>query len=142
MWLRMRKSSGRKRQVWPFQCTPAPPTPLPGRKLPHLRIGSAVCDGIVAHGQRFLLRPQEDIVAHRIAQFVRRGADVEIGGGVAPRPALDGDDLEAGARQFIGEDRSGPAETDDDDILAGQTAGHQFCPSQAGRPCMRTGGSV
>jgi glycosyltransferase involved in cell wall biosynthesis len=37
---------GRKRQVWPFQCTPAPPTPLPGKKLPHFRIGSAVCEGL------------------------------------------------------------------------------------------------
>ena len=26
---------------------PAPPTPLPGRKLPQLRIGSARCDGLL-----------------------------------------------------------------------------------------------
>jgi hypothetical protein len=26
----------------PFQCTSAPPTPVPGRKLPQRRIGSAV----------------------------------------------------------------------------------------------------
>ena len=77
----------------------------------------------------------------RIAQFVRRGADVEIGGGVAPRAALDRNDLEAGAREFERHDRSGPAETDDDDILAGKTAGHQFSP-HAGRPCIATGGSA
>src|SRR6266403_773212 len=116
MWLRMRKSSGRKRQVWPFQCTPAPPTPLPGRKLPHLRIGSAVCDGLF-----------------RIVSVSCRGrrktswrtADVEISGGVAPRAAFDRDDLEAGAGEFVSQDRSGPAETDDRDILAWETAGHQ-----------------
>src|SRR6202012_564189 len=29
---------------------------------------------VVAHGQRFLLRPQEDVVANPKAQFARRGA--------------------------------------------------------------------
>src|SRR5690606_16063911 len=32
----------RKRQVCPFQCTPAPPTPAPGLKEPRLRMGNAV----------------------------------------------------------------------------------------------------
>ena len=81
---------------------------------------------VVAHGQRFLLRTQEHVVTNRVAQLVRRGADVEIGGGVAPRAALDRDHFEAGARELVSQDRSGPAETDDDDILARETAGHQL----------------
>src|SRR5258706_5115140 len=36
-----------QRQVWPFQCTPAPPTPSPGRNDPNLRIGSASCEGLL-----------------------------------------------------------------------------------------------
>ena len=97
--------------------------------------------GVVAHGQRFLLRTQEDVVTHRIAQLVGGGADVEIAGGVAPRTALQRDDIQSKAGQFIGDDRAGPAKPDDDDILARKTAGHQRSP-QAGRPCKLTGGSV
>jgi hypothetical protein len=96
---------------------------------------------VVAHGQRFLFRAQEHVVANRIAQLVRRRADIEIGGRVAPRAALDRDHFEAGARKLVSQDRSGPAETDDDEILARETAGHQ-CPPQAGRPCRPTGGSA
>jgi hypothetical protein len=96
---------------------------------------------IVAHGQRFLPRAQEHVVAHGIAQFVRRGADVEISRGIAPRAAFDRNHFESGACQLIGQYRSGPAETDDGDILAWETAGHQRSP-QAERPCMPTGGSV
>jgi len=33
--------------VTPFQCTPAPPTPSPGRNEPSLRIGSAVSAGLL-----------------------------------------------------------------------------------------------
>ncbi len=35
------KSLGWNRHVWPFQCTPAPPIPVPGRNAPSWRIGSA-----------------------------------------------------------------------------------------------------
>jgi hypothetical protein len=42
LWLRAMKSEGRNRQVMPFQWMPAPPTPVPGRNEPSLRIGSAV----------------------------------------------------------------------------------------------------
>jgi hypothetical protein len=97
--------------------------------------------GVVPHRQRFLLRAQEDIVTNGVAQFICRGADVEVGSRIAPGAALDRDDFQPGAGKFISEDRSGPAETDDDDILARETAGHQFSP-HAGRPCMPTGGSV
>lgn len=81
-------------------------------------------------------------MTHAIAQFIGRGADIEIGGRVAPRTTLDRDDFKTGAGEFIGKDRSGPAQTDNDDILARQTASHQRSPVQAGRPCSPTGGSV
>ena len=96
---------------------------------------------VIPHRQRFLLRTQEDVMANAIAQLIGRGADVEIGRGVAPRAALDRDDVETGAGELQSENRSGPSETDDDDILAGETAGHQFSP-HAGRPCIATGGNV
>src|SRR5262249_15615943 len=115
--------------------------PIAGQKTPPFADRQRGLRGIVAHGQRFLLRAQEDIVAHGIAKFIRSGADVEIAGGIAPWATLDRNHVEAGMRQLVSEDRSGPAETDDDDILARKTAGHQR-PPQAGRPCILTGGSV
>ena len=39
--VRIVKSRGWKRHVWPFQCTPAPPRPVPGRNEPSCLIGSA-----------------------------------------------------------------------------------------------------
>src|SRR5262249_47444455 len=36
---------GSSRQVRPFQCAPAPPTPVPGRNEPQRRIGTAVSRG-------------------------------------------------------------------------------------------------
>src|SRR6202043_2494900 len=38
---------GQKAPGLPVPVQAAPPTPLPGRKLPHWRIGSAVCDGLL-----------------------------------------------------------------------------------------------
>ena len=112
-----------------------------GKKAAPLANGQRGLRRIVPHGQRLLPRAEEDVMADSVAQFVRRAADVEIGGGVAPRAAFDRDDLEAGAGEFVSQDRSGPAETDDRDILARETAGHQRSP-QARRPCMPTGGSA
>jgi hypothetical protein len=36
------KSATCARKLWPFQCTKEPPRPVPGKKLSHRRIGSAV----------------------------------------------------------------------------------------------------
>src|SRR5499427_10106798 len=45
MWLRRLWSVGSSRHVTPFQCAPAPPTPMPGRNEPSRRIGRAVSPG-------------------------------------------------------------------------------------------------
>ena len=80
--------------------------------------------GIVAERHRHLRRPQKKLVLQAIAQFVLRVGNRKVGRGVAPRAALDGDDVEPGIGEFVGENRAGPAEADDDHILAGKLARH------------------
>ena len=105
-----------------------------------MRIGSAVWLRVVAEGQRLLRRAQEQLVADAIAQLVRRVGGREVGGGVAPGAALDRDDVQPGVGQLMGQDRAGPAEADDDDVLGGQLACAVIVPVQSGRPPMPTGG--
>ena len=82
---------------------------------------------LVAEGEGGLLRPQEQLVADAIAQFVGRIARRMVGRRVAPGAALDCNHIEAGLGKLVGHDRSGPAETDDDDVLCRQLAGHALC---------------
>ena len=76
--------------------------------------------GVVAERHRHLRRPQKQLVLEPIAQLVLRVGDRKIGRGVAPRAALDRDDVEARVGQFVGENGAGPAEPDDDDVFAGK----------------------
>ena len=59
-----------------------------------------------------------------IAQFVLRVGDRKIGRRIAPRTALDRDDVEACIGQLVGQNRAGPAQADDDDVFAGKFARH------------------
>ena len=95
----------------------------------------------VAHRQRFLRRLQEEFLTHAVAQFVGCRTDVEIGCRIPPRSALERHDVEPRPREFEREDRAGPAEPDDDHVLAGKTRAH-LETSQAGRPASETGGCV
>ena len=79
---------GRKRQIWPFQCTPPLPTPVPSRNEPRWRIGSASWLDVVADGERVVGDVLEQVVAPHVAQLVLREAGREIGRRVAPRAAL------------------------------------------------------
>ena len=114
-----------KRQVSPSQWTPAPPTPLPGLKRAELPDRQRRLAVVIAERQRALRRSLEQIEPHRIAQLVRRVTDVEGGGGVAPRTALDRDDVEPLVGELLREDRAGPAEADDHDVLCGQLRCHE-----------------
>ena len=96
---------------------------------------------MVAHGEGFLLGAQEHLLADGVAQLVGRGGDVEVGGGIAPGAALDGDDVEAGLGEFERHDRAGPAEADDDDVLLGQ-GGRVIWDAAWLRPARLTAGSV
>ena len=79
---------------------------------------------IVAHGHGFDRRGQEQALADGEAQLVLHIADVEIGGGVPPRPALDRHNIQAGGRQLLGENGAGPAQPHDDDVFLGKHARH------------------
>jgi hypothetical protein len=79
---------------------------------------------LVAERHRHLRRPQEQLVADAVAKLVLHVGDREVGGGVAPRAALDRNHIQARIRQFVGEDRSGPAESDNGNVLARKLSGH------------------
>jgi len=49
--------------------------------------------GIVAHRKGLLRRPQDEIEANAVAQFIRNKVDAEIARGVPPRTALQGHDV-------------------------------------------------
>ena len=57
--------------------------------------------GIVAKGHRGLRRPQEKFMLETVAPFVLSVGNGEIGRRVAPRTALDGDNVESGVGQFV-----------------------------------------
>jgi len=60
-----------------------------------LRIGSAVCDGLFRIVNVFLPRAQEDVMANRVTQFVRRGVPIlKSAAVIAPWAAFDRDDFE------------------------------------------------
>jgi len=72
-------------------------------------------------------------------------AEIAAGGGTAKAWKLDvadRDDIKAGLCKFVAEDRAGPAEPDDHDVLCRKLACHRYCLTvQSGRPMMLTGGS-
>ncbi len=59
-----------------------------------------------------------------IAQFVLGVGNGEIGRRVAPRTALDGDDVESGVGKLVRENGAGPSQANDDRILARKLARH------------------
>jgi hypothetical protein len=82
-------------------------------------------------------------VPDAITQLILRIVGRVLGGGVAPRTALDGDDVQPGIGELIRHDRASPAETDDGHIPAGQFPCHGCYPLRgvhSGRPPMLTGG--
>ena len=78
----------------------------------------------VAHGHRFDRRRQEQILADGVAQLVLHIADVEIGGCVAPWPALDRHDIQARRGELFAENGAGPAQPHDHDIFLGKHTRH------------------
>src|SRR5258707_5926841 len=112
-----------------------PPTTDRERGLVHL----------VAERKRSLVRSQEQLVANAVAQFVLHIARREISRRVAPRTALDGDDVEPFVGQFVRHDRTGPAEPDNDNVFFGESARHdrpqRVFGVHSARPAILTGGS-
>src|SRR5262245_58461379 len=79
---------------------------------------------LVAERERGLVRPQEQLVANAIAQFVLHVVWREIGRRIAPGTTLDGDDIEPFVGELVRHDRTGPAETDNDDVFFRKSARH------------------
>ena len=106
---------------------------------------------VVAERQRALRWALKQIEPHGVAQLIRCVADVEGGRGVAPRAALDGDDVEPMIGEFVAQNGAGPTETDDHHILRRQLCSHNENPmsktylepdaDQSLRPRIDTGGS-
>src|SRR3974390_256736 len=90
-----------QRQVWPLQCTAAPPTTSPGRNEPRRRIGSASCET--------LLRTVDGARAARLVGDVGQRMAVR---GRAHAAALKRHHLEAALRQLLRQNAAGPAEAD------------------------------
>ena len=85
--------------------------PLPDRQR---RLSVAV-----AERQRALRGLLKEIEPDPVAQLIGRVTDVEGGGRVAPRTALNRDDIEPLVGELLREDRAGPAEANDHDVLCG-----------------------
>src|ERR1700744_6259001 len=81
---------------------------------------------LVAKGEGGLLGPQKQLMANPIPQLVGHITRRIIRRGVAPGGTLDRDDVETGIGELVSENRTGPAEADDDDILRRQFARHSF----------------
>jgi hypothetical protein len=64
-------------------------------------------------------------VANAETQFVVHSRRLEVRHGVARRPALDADDLEAGGGEFLGEDRRRHADADRNHIDRLEAFGHR-----------------
>ena len=96
---------------------------------------------LVAERDGGLVGPQEQFVPDVVAQLVLRVGGREIGRRVAPRAALDRDDVEPFVGQFVREDRAGPAEPDDDHVFFGEDARHYRLGVHSARPARPTGGS-
>ena len=71
---------------------------------------------IVAERQRGLRGPQKQIMPDAEAQFILRHGRRKFRGRVAPRAALDRGNAQPCLAQFMGKDRPGPSEPDDDGI--------------------------
>src|SRR5579872_1192109 len=99
--LRISKSQGKKRHVTPFQCTPAPPRPSPGRNEPNCRIGGL--RAIVARGQRLARSVLNEPVAHGVGELVMDAWDLEVRRGVAVLAAFESDDRVAGFGELVGD---------------------------------------
>src|ERR1700754_2328281 len=84
---------------------------------------------LVAKGEGGLLRPKKQFMANPIPQLVGRITRRVVGCGTAPGTSLDCDDIETRIRKLVGENRAGPAEADNDDILRRQFTRHS-CSSR------------
>src|ERR1700754_3339288 len=65
---------------------------------------------------------------------------------IAPRTTLDRDHVKPLVGELLRHDRAGPPETDNDDILFRENAGHCYCAPpfrdvHSARPAILTGGS-
>src|ERR1700733_11697226 len=97
---------------------------------------------IVAKRQRLLVGTQKQIQPNRVAKFVLRISGRKVRRRIAPGSTFDRDDVQASLCEFIGKDRDGPSEPDDDDILGREFAGHRYSLTvQSERPMMLTGGN-
>ena len=67
---------------------------------------------------------QHEVEARIVEQLVWHEVDAEIPRGIAPRAALDADDVEPLLGQLVGDDCPRPAQSDDDDIGSGELVGH------------------
>ncbi len=108
---------------------------------------------LVAERHRDLRRPQEQLVLDAVAQLVLRVGDRKRRRRVAPRAALERDDVKARLGKLVGEDRAGPSQADDHGISVRELACHRvrldaISPAaadhcdQSGCVLMPTGGSV
>src|SRR5262245_57559744 len=128
------KSDGKKRKVSAFQWTPPPPTPFGGMKAPPGTDRESGLIHLVAERKSRLIGTQEHLVTNAIAELVLRISHRKVRGRVAPRAALDGDDIEPFVRQFVSHDRSGPSQADNDDIFFGKLARHGSASATLRRP--------
>ena len=107
----MVKSRGWKRQVCPFQWTPAPPIPVPGSQAPSCRIGSAgsfrLCLNVHVSLAVFWKR------SLRIAQLVVVVLELF---GAAIVAALEPHDGQPCLGQLGGDDAADPTDSDDRNV--------------------------
>src|SRR5258708_1631188 len=73
----------------------------------------------VAKRQRALGGLLKEIEPNPVTQLVGRVTNVERGGRVTPRAALNRNDIEPLIGEFIRENRAGPAEANDHDVFCG-----------------------
>src|SRR6266481_2534936 len=71
---------------------------------------------VVPEGQRLARQILHQFMTLSVAQLVVNGRVHEIRIGIARRAAFQHDNREAGFGELLGENASGPAETDDDDV--------------------------
>ncbi len=96
---------------------------------------------IVAEGESLVGGLLEQMMAPHIAQLVLVEGRGEIGGRVAPLAALDGQDVEAGIGQFLGDDGAGPAEPDQQHVDGRQSGRHAQLLTGVPRPSRPMGSS-
>src|ERR1700748_3055267 len=111
-----------------------------GQEAPHLRIPvhAAATDAVrrherapaahrqsllvefVAHRKSQLIRPQEELVSNAVAKLVLHLTWRKVGRSVPPGTALEGEHVESLVGQLMCHQRTGPTETDDDDVFPGK----------------------